>query len=138
MVDVHSKKVRSYNMSRIRARNTKPEIQVRKFLYSNGLRFRLFNKGLPGTPDIVLPKFKSVIFVHGCFWHGHKGCKKFVIPKTRTEFWMNKINTNIINDKKNTAALEKDEWKVFIVWECELNNEERFQKLLRDIKQQNA
>ena len=127
------KKVRSYNMSRIRARNTKPEIQVRKFLYSNGLRFRLFNKGLPGTPDIVLPKFKSVIFVHGCFWHGHKGCKKFVIPKTRTEFWMNKINTNIINDKKNTAALEKDEWKVFTIWECELNNEEIMQKLIRDI-----
>jgi DNA mismatch endonuclease (patch repair protein) len=74
-----------------------------------------------------------VIFVHGCFWHGHRGCKKFVIPKTRTEFWINKINTNIINDKKNTAALEKDEWKVFTVWECELKNEEILQKLLREI-----
>lgn len=133
MADVHSKEVRSFNMSRIRARNTKPEIQVRKFLYSNGLHFRLFDKGLPGTPDIVLPKFKSVIFVHGCFWHGHRGCKKFVIPKTRTEFWINKINTNIINDKKNIAALEKDEWKVFTVWECELKNEEILQKLLREI-----
>jgi DNA mismatch endonuclease, patch repair protein len=133
MADVHSKEVRSFNMSRIRARNTRPEIQVRKFLYSNGLYFRLFDKGLPGTPDIVLPKFKLVIFVHGCFWHGHRGCKKFVIPKTRTEFWINKINTNIINDKKNTAALEKDEWKVFTVWECELKNEEILQKLLREI-----
>lgn len=133
MADVHSKEVRSYNMSRIRARNTKPEIQVRKFLYSNGLRYRLFNKKLPGTPDIIIPKHKSVIFVHGCFWHGHKGCKKFVIPKTRTEFWMNKINTNIINDGKNTVALEKKGWKVFTVWECELDNEEILQKLLRDI-----
>jgi len=133
MADVHSKEVRSYNMSRIRARNTKPEIQVRKFLYSNGLRYRLYYKKLPGTPDIIIPKLKSVIFVHGCFWHGHKGCKKFVIPKTRTEFWMNKINTNIINDRKNTDALEEKGWKVFTVWECELDYEEILQKLLNDI-----
>lgn len=121
-------------MSRIRGSNTKPEILVRKFLFSNGFRFRLHDKKLSGRPDIVLSKYRSVVFVHGCFWHGHKGCRKFVIPKTRTDFWMNKINTNISNDRKNTAALEKDGWKVLTVWECELKNEETMQKILKQIR----
>ena len=134
MTDIHSKEIRSFNMSQIRGSNTKPEILVRKFLFSNGLRFRLHDKKLSGRPDIVLPKYKSVIFVHGCFWHGHSGCRKFVIPKTKTDFWMNKINTNIANDKKHTIALRREGWKVLIVWECELKNEEILQKLLRGIK----
>ncbi len=134
MADVHNRVTRSYNMSRIRGSNTKPEILVRKFLFSNGFRFRLHDKKLSGRPDIVLSKYRSVVFVHGCFWHGHKGCRKFVIPKTRTDFWMNKINTNISNDRKNTAALEKDGWKVLTVWECELKNEETMQKILKQIR----
>jgi len=97
MTDVHDSKTRSYNMSQIKGQNTKPEIKVRKFLFSKGLRFRLHNKKLSGKPDIVLPKYKSVIFVHGCFWHGHKDCKYFVVPQTRTDFLMNKINVNIAN-----------------------------------------
>lgn len=138
MTDIHSQKVRSYNMSQIKGTNTKPEIQLRKFLYSNGLRFKLHDKKLCGKPDIVLPKYDSVIFVNGCFWHGHKGCRKFVVPKTRTDFWLNKINTNISNDKKYAKSLRKEGWKVFTVWECKLNNEKTLQKLLRQIKNLNA
>ena len=91
MADVHDIKTRSYNMSRIRAKDTKPEILVRKFLFGKGFRFRLHSKNLPGKPDIVLPKYKTVVFVHGCFWHGHEGCKYLVIPKTRTSWWLNKL-----------------------------------------------
>ena len=133
MTDVHNKKTRSFNMSRIKAKNTKPEMLVRKFLHANGFRFRLHGhnrpstrsgegKGvrLPGKPDIVLPKYKTIIFIHGCFWHGHKGCKYFVVPKTRTKWWLNKINTNKANDEKAVKALKKDGWKIIIVWECKL------------------
>ena len=120
MADVHSKEVRSYNMSRIRAKDTKPEIMVRKFLHAHGFRYRLHVKSLPGKPDIVLPKYKTVIFIHGCFWHGHKECKYFVVPKTRTEWWLTKINSNIVNDTKALKALQKEEWKMIILWECEL------------------
>jgi DNA mismatch endonuclease (patch repair protein) len=134
MADVHDKKTRSYNMSQIKGRNTKPEIKVRKFLFSNGLRFRLHDKKLSGRPDIILPKYKSIIFVHGCFWHGHEGCKYFVIPKTRTDFWLNKIRTNIANDKKNAEILKQKGWKVFIAWECELNKDEYLNELLKQIK----
>ncbi|MBS1921004.1 MAG: DNA mismatch endonuclease Vsr [Bacteroidetes bacterium] len=134
MTDVHSKKIRSYNMSQIKGSNTKPEIQVRKFLFSNGLRYKLHDKNLSGKPDIVLPKYESIVFVHGCFWHGHKGCRKFVVPKTRTDFWLNKINTNISNDKKHTTTLKKEGWKVFTVWECKLNDRNTLEKLLRQIK----
>ncbi|MCE3226993.1 MAG: very short patch repair endonuclease [Bacteroidetes bacterium] len=129
MADVHSKKVRSYNMSRIKGKDTKPEILVRKFLHSKGFRFRLHAKNLPGKPDIVLPKYKTVIFVHGCFWHGHKGCKYFVVPKTRTEWWLNKINTNIANDKKKEKALKLSGWKVVHVWECGLKADKRYKIL---------
>ena len=94
-------------MSRIKGKNTKPEMLVRKFLHANGYRYRLHDKKLPGKPDIVLPKYKTVIFVHGCFWHGHKDCKYFVVPKTRTEWWLNKINGNIANDVKPLKALRK-------------------------------
>ena len=120
MADVHSKEIRSYNMSQIKATNTKPEMLVRKFLHAHGYRYRLHDKKLPGKPDIVLPKYKTVIFVHGCFWHGHKNCKFFVVPKTRTEWWLNKINGNIANDVKAVKALKKEGWKIINLWECNL------------------
>lgn len=107
MSDVHSKEVRSYNMSQIKSKNTKPEILVRKFLFAKGLRFRLHVKNLPGKPDIVLKKYKTVIFVDGCYWHGHDKCKYFVIPKTRTDWCLEKINKTIQNDKKNKIVLEE-------------------------------
>ena len=120
MADVHTKEIRSYNMSQIKGKNTKPEMLVRKFLFANGYRYKLNDKTLPGKPDIVLPKYKTVIFVHGCFWHGHKKCKYFVVPKTRTEWWLNKINGNIANDTKVVKALKKDGWKIITIWECNL------------------
>jgi DNA mismatch endonuclease (patch repair protein) len=107
-------------MSRIRSKNTKPEMLVRRFLHANGFRYTLHNKNLPGKPDIVLPKYKTVIFVHGCFWHGHKGCRYFVVPKTRTEWWTNKININISNDKRAMKTLKKDGWRIIHLWECDL------------------
>jgi DNA mismatch endonuclease, patch repair protein len=120
MADVHTKQVRSYNMSRIKGKNTKPEMLVRRFLHANGYRYRLHDKRLPGKPDIVLPKYKSIIFVHGCFWHGHKNCKYFVVPKTRTDWWLNKINGNIANDVKAAKALKKEGWRIINLWECDL------------------
>lgn len=120
MADVHSKAIRSYNMSRIRSMNTKPEMLVRKFLHAQGFRYKLHDKKLPGKPDIVLPKYKTVIFIHGCFWHGHDKCKYYVVPKTRTEWWLNKINTNSSNDIKAIKALKKDGWRIITVWECDL------------------
>ena len=133
MTDVHDKQTRSYNMSQIKGKDTKPEIMVRKFIYSNGLRFRLHDRKLHGTPDIVLAKYKTVVFVNGCFWHGHNDCNKFVIPKTRTDFWLNKINTNIFNDKKNIIALKKEGWKVITVWECQLYKPRTYEKILKQI-----
>ncbi len=112
-------------MSQIKGKNTKPEMMVRKFLFSNGFRFRVNVKTLPGKPDIVLPKYKTVIFVHGCFWHGHDSCKYFVVPKTRTEWWLNKISTNKLNDSKSVASLKRDHWKIIILWECELKPERK-------------
>lgn len=120
MADVHNKKTRSYNMSQIRAVNTKPELLVRKFLHANGFRFRLHVKNLPGKPDIVLPKYKTVIFVHGCFWHGHTNCKYFKIPGTRTKWWTVKINRNKDNDARAVKSLKADGWKVIVIWECNL------------------
>lgn len=122
MADVHTKEIRSYNMSRIKGKNTKPEMLVRSFLHAQGFRYKLHDKNLPGKPDIVLPKYKTVIFVNGCFWHGHKNCKYFVVPKTRTEWWLNKIKGNISNDQKASKALKKERWKVIIIWECRLKS----------------
>ena len=120
MADVHTKKQRSFNMSRIKGKDTKPEMLVRKFLHANGYRYKLHDKKLPGKPDIVLPKYRKVIFVHGCFWHGHANCKYFTVPKTRTEWWTDKINRNKANDEKAVMALRKAGWKVIAVWECSL------------------
>lgn len=120
MADVHDIKTRSYNMSRIKSGDTKPEMLVRKFLHANGFRYSLHSKKLPGKPDIVLAKYKTVIFVNGCFWHGHDGCKYFVVPKTRTDWWMEKINQTKANDKKNIEMLTKAGWKVLQIYECTL------------------
>ncbi len=128
-MDVHDKKTRSYNMSRIKGKNTKPEELVRKYLFSQGFRYRKNDKRLPGSPDIVLPKYKTVIFVNGCFWHGHKGCRYFVWPESNKDFWKNKIETNIARDNKKTASLESMGWKVITVWECELKPKIREQTL---------
>lgn len=122
MSDVHSKEVRSYNMSQIKSKNTKPEVLVRKFLFTKGLRFRLHVKNLPGKPDIVLKKYNTVIFVDGCFWHGHDNCKYFIIPKTRTDWWLEKINKTKQNDKKNKILLKEMGWNVITIFECELKN----------------
>jgi DNA mismatch endonuclease (patch repair protein) len=120
MADVHTKEQRSYNMSRIKGKDTKPEMLVRKFLHAQGFRYKLHDKTLPGKPDLVLPKYKTVIFIHGCFWHGHTNCKYFTIPKTRTQWWINKINTNKANDAKAVKALRKEGWKVIVIWGCQL------------------
>lgn len=120
MADVHNQQTRSYNMSQIKGKNTKPEMLVRKFLFAHGYRYKLHDKKLPGKPDIVLPKYKTVIFVHGCFWHGHTNCKYYVVPKTNTDWWLNKINRNIANDAKAVKALKRDGWKIITVWECDL------------------
>ena len=112
-------------MSCIKGKNTKPEEIVRKYLFSQGFRYRKNDKRLPGTPDIVLPKYRTVIFVNGCFWHGHQGCRYFVVPKTNTDFWMNKIDTNRIRDQKKISELEAMGWKVIVIWECELKTGKR-------------
>ena len=137
-MDVHDKETRSYNMSRIKGKNTKPEELVRKFLFSQGFRYRKNDARLPGTPDIVLPKYKTVIFVNGCFWHGHSNCKYFVVPKTNTEFWLNKIETNRQRDAKKTSELQSLGWRVIVLWECQLKKnvvDETMQSLVEEIKQ---
>ena len=137
MADVHDKKTRSFNMSQIKSKNTKPELLVRKFLFANGFRYKLHDKNLPGKPDIVLPKYKTVIFVHGCFWHGHKNCKYYVVPKTRTEWWLNKINRNIANDLKSVKLLKKAGWKIINIWECKLKSgkiEKALYKILTNLE----
>ena len=120
MADVHTAETRSYNMSQIRSKNTRPELIVRKTLFANGFRFRLHKSDLPGKPDIVLKKFKTVIFIQGCFWHGHQNCKYFVVPKTRTEWWLQKINRNRELDQINTGKLSDLGWQIIEIFECQL------------------
>lgn len=134
MADVHKKETRSFNMSRIRSQDTKPEMLVRKFLFANGFRYRIHVKSLPGNPDIVLPKYKTIIFINGCFWHGHSGCKYFVVPKTRTEFWLSKIQKNISNDFVNHNKLEQLGYKIIVIWECDVKNKSIFDSLVQKIK----
>ena len=135
MADIKSKESRSYNMSRITGRNTKPEEMVRKYLFSKGFRYRKNDKKLPGSPDVVLPKYRTVIFVNGCFWHGHEGCKYFVWPENNAEFWRNKIETNISRDERKKSKLEEMGWNVIVVWECELRPKER-QKTLEKLEKE--
>ncbi len=121
MADVHSKEIRSYNMSRIKSRDTKPEMLVRRFLHSKGFRYRLHVKNLPGKPDIVLPKYKKVIEVHGCYFHRHKNCKFCTTPaKSANTDWDKKFQGTINRDKKNKELLKKMGWKTITIWECEL------------------
>lgn len=137
-MDVHDKKTRSYNMSRIKSKNTKPEEIVRKYLFSNGFRYRNNVTSLPGKPDIVLPKYKAVIFVNGCFWHMHD-CSHFVWPASNTEYWHNKICENAERDKKNIKLLEQLGWRVFVIWECHLKKttlDATLSKLCTDIKRE--
>lgn len=112
-------------MSRIRSKNTKPEVLVRRYLFSRGFRFRINVKRLPGTPDIVLRKYRTVIFVNGCFWHGHEGCRYFVLPKSNVEFWTNKIERNQERDLKSRMQLRNMGWHVIQIWECQLKPKER-------------
>lgn len=108
-------------MSKVKGKNTKPEMIVRSFLHKLGYRFRLHRKDLPGNPDIVLPKYKTVIFVHGCFWHRHQGCKRCTTPSTNTEFWEEKFRDNVERDRRNEQALKAKGWKVITLWECQIN-----------------
>ncbi len=119
MVDHLTKNARSWNMSRIRSKDTKPEKIVRSMLHRIGYRFRLHRKDLPGKPDIVLPKYKTVIFIHGCFWHRHKGCKRCTTPSTNQKYWIPKLEHNVVKDKTNQKVIKKSGWKPIIIWECE-------------------
>ena len=121
---------RSKNMSAIKSKNTKPEVEVRKLLHSMGFRFRLHRKDLPGSPDIVLPKYKTVIFVHGCFWHRHENCKYASTPKTRKEFWENKFKANIKRDLEIQEKIKNLGWQSVVIWECEIKNKEIKDRLL--------
>jgi DNA mismatch endonuclease, patch repair protein len=140
MTDTHSKTVRSYNMSRIRSKNTKPELAVRKYLFAHGFRYRLQDKKLPGKPDIIMPKYKTVIFVHGCFWHAHENCRYAVMPKSNTEYWTNKIYGNLARDHSASLKLHELGWKQIILWECDLrklNFESAMLKLIKQLQSDN-
>lgn len=131
MADTHTKEVRSKNMSHIRSTNTKPEETVQKYLFSRGLRYRKNVRTLPGCPDIVLPKYKTVVFVNGCFWHMHD-CGRFVWPSSNKEYWTKKINRNVERDANNHRILSEQGWNVLIIWECQLKKkvlEENLSKL---------
>lgn len=132
MPDKCSSDARSYNMSRIHSGNTKPEESVRKYLFSRGLRYRKNDKRYPGKPDLIFPKFKTVLFINGCFWHSHEGCKYFVIPKSNIDFWTAKLQRNSKRDKENIKNLEEMGWKVLVVWECELRKG-LFEKTMQDL-----
>lgn len=140
MADVHSPKTRSYNMSRIRSKDTKPEEIVRKYLFSKGFRYRKNDARFPGKPDIVLPKYKTVIFVNGCFWHKHEGCKYFVWPENNADFWKEKISANVERDQTIYRQLHQLGWNVLVIWECELkqkNRDDSLSKLVADIREIN-
>jgi len=119
-MDTFSKSKRSEIMAKVSGANTKPEIIVRKFLFSKGFRYRINVKNLQGKPDIVLPKYKTIIFIHGCFWHGHQNCEAATLPTSNIEYWTKKVSSNIARDFKNTQQLKSNGWKVITVWECEL------------------
>jgi DNA mismatch endonuclease, patch repair protein len=131
MVDVHNKATRSFNMSRIKATNTKPELTVQDFLRGKGYRIKTNDSSLPGTPDIVVSSQQTVIFVNGCYWHGHNGCRYFTVPSTRKEWWLNKILTTKKNDRRRHRELRKLGWRVIVIWECRLKAQARAQTLSR-------
>ena len=135
-MDVFTKEKRSQIMAKIKGKDTKPEKVVRSLLHQMGYRFRLHRSDLPGNPDIVLPKHKKVIFVHDCFWHGHKKCKRAARPKTHVEFWNAKIDGNIRRDSRVRRALRLQGWSVLVVWQCELRNREKLRKRLQRFMEQ--
>lgn len=138
-MDRLNKSRRSWNMSRIKGRNTSPEIAVRSMLHRAGFRFRLHAKALPGTPDIVLRSLRTVIFVHGCFWHRHAGCKQCYMPKSNREFWESKFAGNVERDERSSRVLKEAGWKVIVVWECELQSPDKLSaRLLRLLKPRKA
>jgi len=134
MVDVVDKATRSRMMSGIRGKNTKPEITVRHYLHRRGLRFRLHVARLPGKPDMVFPKYRTVVFVHGCFWHRHQACKYATTPASRGDFWANKLSENVNRDQYQINVLQELGWRVLVVWECELREgTSRLEKLFSEI-----
>ena len=141
MADVLTPKQRSYNMSRIHGKDTTPEELVRKFLFSQGFRYRKNDARLPGKPDIVLPKYKTVIFVNGCFWHKHEGCKYFVWPKNNAVFWKEKITGNVVRDQENYEKLRNLGWRIITIWECELkphNRESTLNRVQSELRKNHA
>ena len=135
--DIYSIDKRSDIMSKVRQEGTKQELLIRRFLFSHGFRYRKNDKRYPGKPDIVLPKYRTIIFVHGCFWHGHENCKASKLPKTNTNFWKKKISENIARDQKNIETLREEGWNVITIWQCEIKNKnkrkERLELLLDKI-----
>lgn len=129
MADVYSKEIRSYCMSQIRSKDTKMEILVRKYLFSRGLRYRKNDKRYPGCPDIVFPKYKTIIFLNSCFWHSHEGCPGFIMPKSKLDYWQPKLERNKQRDAENVYKLKGDGWRVITVWECELKRTMRDERL---------
>ena len=139
-MDNLDKKKRSWNMSRIKSKNTKPEIIVKKYLYKNGVRYKSSNKKLIGNPDLIIKKYKLVLFVHGCFWHAHQNCKEFRYPKSNVDFWKKKIDKNIQRDKEVLKTLDKLSYDVYVIWECEINKKdfgvlEEFIKAYKQLKE---
>ncbi len=136
MADTITPEKRSWNMSRIRGEDTAIEVKVRKYLFSLGFRYKKNDKRLPGRPDIVLPKYRTVIFVHGCFWHRHPGCKDATTPKTRTEFWQAKFDRNVANDRLHKEQLEAAGWNVITLWECDINSrfDETMEKVVETLR----
>ena len=135
MADIKSPEARSKNMAAIKGKETKPEEMVRKYLFHHGFRYRKNVAGLPGTPDIVLPKYKTIVFVNGCFWHKHDGCKYFVWPQNNANFWRQKILKNVERDQSNRHLLNEMGWKVLTVWECELKSHRREETLRRVVSE---
>lgn len=136
-MDIFSKSKRSDIMSKVSSKDTKPEILVRKYLFARGFRYRKNVKDLPGKPDVVLPKYKTIIFVHGCFWHGHEDCEAAKLPTSNIEYWTKKVTSNITRDSQNIQSLKEAGWNVVIIWECELKpktKEKRLEQLIDKIK----
>lgn len=131
MADVMTPEQRSRTMARVRSKNTKPELRVRALLHRMGFRFRLHRRDLPGTPDLVLPKHRAAIFVHGCFWHAHPGCARATMPSTRMEFWTTKLARNVERDAKKLRELQAAGWRVLVLWECETRDAEALEARLR-------
>jgi len=134
MPDIMTVTSRSDLMRRVRTKDTLPEVKVRRALHAVGLRFRLHRKDLPGTSDIVLPRFKTCLFVHGCFWHGHEGCSKARLPNTRKSFWVEKISKTRERDKRKRNALEREGWKVVIIWECETKSNKKLANMIEGFR----